>query len=152
MWLLHLKMPTQNFLMLLILLMLMLRNMLMTVWSRFWEWGLVDILNLNFGHYFEAYFWSSLWGWDLVKILKLKFGQDFKAEFCSSPQRWSLVKTLIWLINLNMNRINTLSKSIYQHTFINVLSNSNCNTIKAQRRVLERDKDKYKYKYKYMFV
>ena len=71
--------------------LLMVRNVLTTVWSRFWSWGLVGILNLNFGHDIDAEtsvkteicFWSRLWGRDLIQVLKRKFGQDFDAEFWS---------------------------------------------------------------------
>ena len=80
------KMTNQNFLMLLVLLMLMLRNVLPTVWSRFWSCGLVDILNLNFGHNIQAEVWSRFWTWLLVKSSKLKvktlrlmFGWAFEA-------------------------------------------------------------------------
>ena len=48
MWPWPLKMPTQNFLILLGLLMLMQRNVLTTVETRFWSWSLVEILNLNY--------------------------------------------------------------------------------------------------------
>ena len=62
--------------------MLMLSNFLVTVWSRFLRWSLVEILNLNlFSHNFEVDFWSQLWGWELNKILKLEFGRDFEPEF-----------------------------------------------------------------------
>ena len=105
MWLWPLKMPTQNFLMLLLLLM---RKVLTTVWSRFWSWGMVEILevcwiilNLNFGQDFEAEVrskilmqnfgqvfeievWSWLWSWRLFELLRLKFGQDMEAEFWST--------------------------------------------------------------------
>ena len=76
-------MPTQNFLMLLVLLTLMLRNVLATVWSRFWSWGLVEILNLVFGHDIEAEVWSRFWSLFLVKTLRLGFGQNSEAEVCS---------------------------------------------------------------------
>ena len=85
---LWLKMPAQNFLMLLVLLMLMLRKVLTSIWSRLWSWGLVD---------FGTEFWSRYWGWSLVRILKnvsgqgwdldktfrLRFGQEFEAEIWS---------------------------------------------------------------------
>ena len=49
-----LKMPAKNFLMLLVLLMLMLRNV-------FWNWSLlVEILNLNFGQDIKAEVWSTI--------------------------------------------------------------------------------------------
>ena len=97
---LWLKMPAQNFLMLLMLLMLMLRNVLTTVWSRFWSWGLVEILylvfitilKLKFDQDFEVCFRSRLWGWDLIKILKLKFGQDFEPEVWSRFGSWSFIE------------------------------------------------------------
>ena len=78
MWLWPLKMPTQNFLMLLVLVKLMLRNVLTKVWSRFWGWGLLEILYLVFGHNIEPEVLSILKRWSLVEILWLKIGQDLK--------------------------------------------------------------------------
>ena len=97
-----LKMPTANFSMVLVLLMLMPRKVLLIVWSRFWSWGLEDIwililvtiLKLKFCQDIEVYFWSRLWGWDLIKILKLRFGQDFEIYFWSTRSAWDLVKIL----------------------------------------------------------
>ena len=65
------KMPTQNLLRLLLLLMLVMRVVLATVCCRFGSWGLV--IKLNFSSDFEH-------KEGLVKILKLKFRQDFEAE------------------------------------------------------------------------
>ena len=59
MWLWFLKMPTQNLLMLLKLLMLMLRSMLATVCLRFWSISLVEILKWNFGRDSETEFQST---------------------------------------------------------------------------------------------
>ena len=108
-WFWPLKMPTQNFLMLLVLLMLMLRKVLKTVWSRFGSWGLVEfwylflvtILKLKFGQDFEVYFWSRLWGWDLIKILRLKFVRDFVAEDWSTFWAINLVK--IWKLKFGQD-------------------------------------------------
>ena len=98
MWLWPLKVPTQNFL---VLLVLVLRNMLTTVWSRFRSRGLVEILNLNFGHNIEAEVWSRLWSVFSVKTLKLKFGQDLVADIWLSfwAKAWSRLWSWI-LINL----------------------------------------------------
>ena len=79
MWLWPLKMPTQNFLLLLVLLMLMLRNMLTTVWSRFWS-----------VNDFEAEIWARFGGWSLVHILWLKIGQHFE------PEAWPNFGTEFW--------------------------------------------------------
>ena len=106
------------------LLMLMLRNVLTTVWSRFWIWGLVEILNLNsiywiwsfvniwsiflfktlrlrFGQDFEAKDWSMIKSWILVKILRLKLDRNFEAEVQSSLQSWSLVE----ILKLNLDQV-----------------------------------------------
>ena len=55
----------------------MLRNVLTTVWSRFWSWCLVKILKLKFGRDIvaEPEVWPRNESWSLVNILKLKFDQ-----------------------------------------------------------------------------
>ena len=58
---------------------------LTTVWSRFWSWGLVEILSLDFGHNREAV-WSRFLSIPMVKILRLKFDRQFWS--------WILVKRL----------------------------------------------------------
>ena len=87
MWLWPLTMPTQNVLM---LLMLMLSNL-----SRFWSW-VVTILKLKFGQDFEVNFWSRLWDWDLVKLLKFS---------------WSLVE----ILKLNFDQLVQWIKSVYPY-------------------------------------
>ena len=111
MWLWPFKMPTQNFLMLLVLLRLMLENVLTTVRSRFWSWILIKSSKLKFGQYFGAdvwlSFWSRLWSWILINLLWLKskyfgkstnpwvrcaFGNIFIKNCCRSTIRISLLK------------------------------------------------------------
>ena len=77
----------------------MLRNVLTTVWLRFWSWCFGETLNLDFSHSFEALVWSWLWGWYLVKILKLKFGRDFGTKDWSLFWARSLVN--IWKLKFN---------------------------------------------------
>ena len=74
------KMPTQYSL---ILLLSLMRNVLATVWLRFWRWRLFKISTLRFGQDFEVEVQLRCWSWSLVKILKLKFGQDAEAEVWS---------------------------------------------------------------------
>ena len=95
-WYMTLAMSTQNFLVLLVLLMLMLRNVLTIVWSRFWR-CLAEILNLKFekmlklkfGQDFEAEVWPTSWSWLLVNILRLKFDWNSEAELLSRFWFWS---------------------------------------------------------------
>ena len=81
-----------QFLMLIFLMMLMMRQVLATVWSRFGSWNLVESLKLNFGQYVEPDVWSRFWRKNLVKIFKLNFAQDFEAEVLSRFWGWSLIK------------------------------------------------------------
>ena len=79
MWSWRVKMPIQNLLRLLMLLMLMLRIMLATVCYRFGSWGLV--IKLNFCSDFEQWaLCSRFWSWSSGEILKLQFGQYFAAD------------------------------------------------------------------------
>ena len=80
MWPWRVQMPTQNLLRLLLLLMLIMRNVLTTVWCRFGRW---------FGHKVKFLFrlwaqgfkvWSIFWSWCSGKILKLKFGHCFAVD------------------------------------------------------------------------
>ena len=105
------KMPTQNLLRLLLLLMLMMRNVLTTVVCRFGSWSLVMKLNFvqtlstRFGQEFEVEVQAKFWNWSLVSILLLRlgevmkwvFGQDFEVKVWSKC--WCLVEILnfgIW--------------------------------------------------------
>ena len=92
-WPWRVKMPTQNLLRLLLLLMLIMRNMLTTVWCRFGRW---------FGHKVKFLFrlwaqgfkvWSRFWSWCSGNILKLMFGHYFATDMmlgCGyEVQSWS---------------------------------------------------------------
>ena len=102
MWPRRVKMPTQNLLRLLLLLMLVTRIVLATVCGRFGSWGLVK--KLNFCSDFEHKVWSrfrswskgEIWSWSLVsffcwcfveviwilvEILKLGLANIFKFNF-----------------------------------------------------------------------
>ena len=59
------------------LLMLMLKNVLTTIWCRFGSWSLV--IKLNFCSDFEQKDWFTFWSWSSGKILKLKFGMKYFA-------------------------------------------------------------------------
>ena len=73
MWPWRVKTPTQNLLKLLVLLMLMLR---VCVWSVFCCWCLIEVTKLNlgldsevmFGWDFEIDAWSRFWRWNMIKI------------------------------------------------------------------------------------
>ena len=72
------KMPTQNLLSLLLLLMLMMRNVLTTVLCSFGSWSLV--IKLNFVQTLSTRFGQEFEVEVQAKLLKLKFGQYFAAE------------------------------------------------------------------------
>ena len=89
-----LKMPTQNVLMLLVLLMLMLWNVRACRQQfgwEFWSWCLIEILNLNICQDIESEvlsrFWSKfsskLWSWSLLNPFGVKFG-CFRKAFTSA--------------------------------------------------------------------
>ena len=95
MWPWRVKMPTQNLLRLLLLLMLIVRIMLATVCYRFGGWRLV--LKLNLCSDFEHKGWSRLWSWGSGKILKLEFGQYFAADVwfrLYQVESWSRFRSL----------------------------------------------------------
>ena len=85
-WPWRVKMPTQNMLRFLLLLMLMLRIVLATVCCRFGNTGLV--IKLNFCSDFEHRVWSrswswssgKIWCWSLVSILLLMFCRGCEVE------------------------------------------------------------------------
>ena len=85
MWLWPLKMPTQNLLRFLLLLMLMMRIVLATACCRFQSWGLVKKLNFcsdfeHFGLDFEVEAQARFWSWSLVSILLMMFGLGYEVE------------------------------------------------------------------------
>ena len=86
------KMPTQNLLRLLLLLMLMPRYVLTIVWCRFRSWSLV--IQSNFCLDFEHKVWSKFWTWSSGKILRLKSSQYFAADPCLRLWRVFLVEIM----------------------------------------------------------
>ena len=111
MWPWHVKMPTQNLLRLLLLLMLMLRNVLTTVFAdlvkltffRLWAHGLDKISKLKFRRVFEAECWSVFCCWCLVEVKmfnlgqnsEARFGHDFEVDVWSRFWRWNLIKICV---------------------------------------------------------
>ena len=89
MWPWRVKMPTQDLLRLLLLLMLMLKYVLTTVWCRFGGWSLVVKLNLcsDFEHRVRSIFWS----WSLVSILLVMLFEviKFTLGWDSEDEIWS---------------------------------------------------------------
>ena len=73
MWPWRVKMPIQNLLGLLLLLMFVMWIMLATVCCRFGSWGMV--IKLNFCSDFEYKVWSIFWSRNSGNIFKLEFGQ-----------------------------------------------------------------------------
>ena len=100
MWPWRVKMPTQNMLRWILLLMLMMRIMLATVCYRFGSWGLVIKLNFcsDFEHKVWSRFWSwvsgKIWSWSLVGILLLMFCRGYEVE------SWSRFWTRFWILSL----------------------------------------------------
>ena len=86
MWPWRVKMPTQNLLRLLLLLMLA------TVCCILGSWGLV--IKPNFCSDFQHKVSSRFWSWSSGRILKLEFGQYFAADVLQRLWRWILVKML----------------------------------------------------------
>ena len=99
MWPWRVKMPTQNLLRLLLLLMLVMRIVLITGCCRFGSWGLV--IKLTFCSDFEHTVWSRFFNWSSGKILKLKFGQSFAAD--GWLRLWSLI--LVEILKLELVKI-----------------------------------------------
>ena len=89
------KMPTQNLLRLLLLLMLIIRNVLTPVLCKFGSWSLVikinfvQTLSTRFGQdfevevqaRFEAGVWSVFCCWCFVEVMMLNLGRDSEARF-----------------------------------------------------------------------
>ena len=98
-------MPTQNLLRLLLLLMLMQRIVLATVYWRFWSWGLVinlnfvHILSTEFGQDFKVEVQARFWSWSLVSILPLMFCWGYEVE--SWLRLWSKICNIL---NFKFNR------------------------------------------------
>ena len=97
MWPWRVKMPTQNLLRLLLLLMLMMRIVLTKVCCRFLSWGLVikQIFCSDFGNKV----WSRLWSWSSAKIYKLESVQYFATDVFLEVWSWILVNILICKFN-----------------------------------------------------
>ena len=72
---------------LLLLLMLMMRIVLATVWCILGSSG--KIFKLEFGQYFAADVLQRLWSWILVEILKMKFDQDLGLNLWYDPTGYS---------------------------------------------------------------
>ena len=104
MWLWPLKMPTQNLLRFLLLLMLMMRIVLATACCRYGSGGLV--IKLNFCSDFEHKVWSLFWSWSsgkiwsrsLFSILLLMFWSGNEVE--SWSRFWSQVWSISWILSL----------------------------------------------------
>ena len=114
MWPWHVKIPTQNLLRFLLLLMLMLRIMLATVCYRFWSWGLV--MKLNFVQTLST---------GLVKSLKLKLRQNFKlifdqyfADVWLRLRSWIVVK----ILSLSLVKILSLSLILRSKCLLEILN------------------------------
>ena len=89
--------------------MLIMRNILSTVWLRFWWWRLFKIWRLRFGQDFKVEVWSRCWGWILIEILWLKIGQHFKPDGRSRFGGLSLVK----ILKLNFDQLVMWLESSY---------------------------------------
>ena len=97
---------------LLLLLMLMMRIVLATVWCILGSSG--KIFKLEFGHYFASDILQRLRSWILIEMLKLgsvnilnfslvemvMFGWDFEVNAWSRFWRWSLIKICVWTCDM----------------------------------------------------
>ena len=125
------KMPTQNLLMLQLLLV---RIVLATICCRFWSWCLVKKLLFRLEHKVSSRFWSwssgkiGSWSlaiflrWYFVEVMKLNLGRDFEARFVKillsfmerlmfrwnfEVDAWSrfwrcnLIKIFVWTCDMN---------------------------------------------------
>ena len=79
------------------------RDLKAEVWSRYWgcrlcsdfenkvwSWFLSliseDILQLNFGHYFDVSVWLRLWSWNLIKICAITCNMIWRSYFGKNIQ------------------------------------------------------------------
>ena len=84
---------------LLLLLMLMMRIVLATVWCILGSWSLV--IKPNFCSDFEHKVCSRFWCWSSGKIFKLEFGQYFAADVLQRLRSWILIEMLrLGLVNI----------------------------------------------------
>jgi len=133
MWPWRVKMPTQNLLRLLLLLMLEMRIVLATVSCRFrscdfgqtvkllfrlWAHGLVKILKLKFRQDLRL---ASLFSADFVEVMKLNLGQDSEARFGQYFEvyvlwrGWFLVEILMIMVEiLKMKLDHDLSLNLWK--------------------------------------
>ena len=104
-------MTTQNLLRLLLLLMLMMRNVLTTVWCRFGRWSLVIKLSFcpdfehkvsRFGQDFEVDAEVRFWSWSLGIILLLMLGCGYEV------QSWSRFWSYVWSRFLSLSFVKIL--------------------------------------------
>ena len=79
---------------LLLMLMLMMRIVLATVWCILGSWSLV--IKPNFCSDFEHKVCSRFWCWSSGKIFKLEFGQYFAADVLQRLWSWILIKICVW--------------------------------------------------------
>ena len=77
---------------LLLLLMLMMRIVLATVWCILGSWSLV--IKPNFCSDFEHKVCSRFWCWSSGKIFKLEFGHYFASDILQRLQSWILIEML----------------------------------------------------------
>ena len=94
MWPWRVKMPTQNLLRLLLLLMLILRNVLTTVWCRVGSWSLAIKLDFCSDYEHKVWSWYRSWSWSWSEILQRKFGKYFAADVWLRLRSSILVKIL----------------------------------------------------------
>ena len=77
---------------LLLLLMLMMRIVLATVWCILGSWSLV--IKPNFCSDFEHKVCSRFWCWSSGKIFKLEFGHYFASDILQRLRSWILIEML----------------------------------------------------------
>ena len=115
MWPWRVKMPTQNLLRLLLLLMLVIRIVLATVCCRFGSWGYRLWLE-HFGQDFVAEVWSVFCFWCLVGVMKLnfRFWSFNLVEIWLRSWSWCLVEILKMYQDLCRNLWYDPKKSLWE--------------------------------------
>ena len=124
------KIPTQNFFIL--LLMLMSRIVLATVCGRFRSWGLVKMLNFcsDFEHKVWSRFWNwssgKIWGWPVffcwsfVEVMKLNLSQDSEARFGQNLKLTFYGESDVWLRFWSWCLVEILKMNFYQDLYLNL--------------------------------
>ena len=138
MWPWRVKIPTQNLLRLLMLLMLMMRIVLATDCCILGSWGLVK--ESNFCSIFQQKVSSRFWSWSSGRIFELEFGQHFAAgnDICRGYE----VESWLWYfgkLNSTLGSVMPLAMLYLYHALLSRLPSAEAATaaleLTAQQRI-----------------